>query len=200
LFSYSDIKRGQQIIQETNFTRVCNLIWEFELGTFGCQTVPDWGVAKWASVQTNIWVLMGLIPIKKCACFFCAYLIRFKKNKQLCRRFFFNLSLFFFEKNLFENSTKTFIPFCSSLFSHKNAWENRERRKQNDRFSEKTGLNWKNFFYKVVSFFDTNQNKRKKQAFFFFESNPLGYLGAIWFFCVRLYIIFVDLLSSSVVN
>jgi hypothetical protein len=100
-------------------------------------------------------------------CWFVALILFVSKKKQLCRRNFFNSSLFSSGKlNLkIQFKFKRSILFFPSLFSHALLWW-RIIEFSIWVFSKKKGLNWKIFFYKVVSFFDTNKIGAKTNKFF----------------------------------
>jgi hypothetical protein len=57
-------------------------------------------------------------------------------KKQLCRRNFFNSSLFVFEKTQFENSTKTVVPFFPLYFLIREREKKREGKKGTTVFVE----------------------------------------------------------------
>jgi hypothetical protein len=78
---------------------------------------------------TNPPFWMGLFPKKMCLFFDSC-----RKTKQLCRRIFFNLSLFSLRKQNLKIQQKRSFLFLPSLFSPKRVWENREGRKRNDSF------------------------------------------------------------------
>jgi hypothetical protein len=137
-------------------------------------------LSKWVCFQKQICLI------------FWAHLIRIEKRNNFVEENFSIQAIFLWENSIWKfnfSTTKMIVPFFPSLFSHVLLWENREGKKgttvfvefSNWVFSKKKCLNWKKFFCKVVSFFNTNQISAEKQAHFFEETNPLEYfMIEIW--------------------
>jgi hypothetical protein len=128
---------------------------------------------------------MGLFPQKKVLVFLRSFDL-YQKKKQLCRRKFFSSSLFSLRKlNLKIQQKRSFLFFLLYLLIRERE-KKRDEKQRNDRFccrkiefsnwvfSKKKGLNWKIFFYKIVSFFNTNQISTEKQALFLRKQTHLS--------------------------
>jgi hypothetical protein len=102
---------------------------------------------------------------------FWAYFIRFGKRNNFVKEFF-QFEPFFVEKTQFENTIFVQQHYTFRLISSQKTGKTVIFKFSNRVFSAKKGSNGKKFFYKVVSFCDTNKISPKKRSSYFEASYP----------------------------